>query len=146
MNQLPKQSPQLLFRALFDNVQCQSHTVTDRHNIYLIFITLLQNRIEDLKAMGPDFVYGLISAIDGEGNPKNLMLLFNIFPDFIREFPLGHLTEEMFEIISCYFPVDFSSVSVSTVQDFNCLLDVNVNCSLTPHLSVCIGRKGNNAQ
>ncbi|XP_076678333.1 MMS19 nucleotide excision repair protein [Andrena cerasifolii] len=108
MNQLPRDSPERLLRLLFENVQCQSQLLSDRRNIYLIFTTLLQNRIEDLKAMGPDFVYGIITAIDGERDPRNLMLLYSILPRFMREFPLGHLTEEMFEVIACYFPVDFN--------------------------------------
>ncbi|KZC14978.1 MMS19 nucleotide excision repair protein like protein, partial [Dufourea novaeangliae] len=108
MNHLPQESPVQLFRALFENVQCQSQLLSDRRNIYLIFTTLLQNRIDNLKAMGPDFVYGVISSIDGERDPKNLMLLFSILPQFMQEFPLGHLTEEMFEVIACYFPVDFN--------------------------------------
>ncbi|XP_031843171.2 MMS19 nucleotide excision repair protein isoform X1 [Nomia melanderi] len=108
MKHLPRDSPERLFRVFFDNVQCQSQLVSDRRNIYLIFTTLLQNRIEDLKAMGPDFVYGVITCIDGERDPRNLMLLFSILPQFIQEFSLGHLTEEMFEVIACYFPVDFN--------------------------------------
>ncbi|XP_043266247.1 MMS19 nucleotide excision repair protein [Colletes gigas] len=108
MNHLPHDSPERLFRILFENVQCQSQLVCDRRNIYLIFTTLLQNRLEDLKVMGPDFIYGVISFIDGERDPTNLLLLFNILPHFMKEFSLGHLTEEMFEVIACYFPVDFN--------------------------------------
>ncbi|XP_054016831.1 MMS19 nucleotide excision repair protein homolog [Hylaeus anthracinus] len=108
MKYLPQDSPERLFRVFFENVQCQSQLLPDRCNIYLIFTTLLQNRVEDLKVMGPDFVYGVISSIDGERDPRNLMLLFSILPHFMKEFSLGHLTEEMFEVIACYFPVDFN--------------------------------------
>nr|XP_012153539.1 PREDICTED: MMS19 nucleotide excision repair protein homolog isoform X2 [Megachile rotundata] len=108
MNHLPKDSPERLLRVFFDNVQCQSQSAIDRYNIYLILTTLLQNKIEDLKAMGPDFLYGMISTIEGERDPRNLMLIFTILPHFMKEFPLGHLTEEMFEVIACYFPVDFN--------------------------------------
>lgn len=108
MNHLPQDSPERLFRVLFENVQCQSQVSSDRYNIYLIFTTLLRNRAEDLKAMGPDFVYGVLTSIDGEREAKNLLLLFSILPHFMKEFSLGHLTEEMFEVIACYFPVDFN--------------------------------------
>lgn len=131
MTHLPKDSPAYLFRALFENVQCQSQLLLDRRNIYFIFITLLENKIEDLKAMGPDFIYGVISAIDGERDPRNLMLLFSALPKFIKEFSLGHLTEEMFEVIACYFPVDFNPVIKSTNQDFNYTSFMNMNCNLT---------------
>lgn len=113
MNHLPQDSPERLFRVLFENVQCQSQVSSDRYNIYLIFTTLLRNRAEDLKAMGPDFVYGVLTSIDGEREAKNLLLLFSILPHFMKEFSLGHLTEEMFEVIACYFPVDFNPVIIS---------------------------------
>lgn len=131
MNHLPKDSPANILRAFFDNVQCQSQSSSDRYNIYLILTILLQNRTEDLKSMGPDLIYGIINTIDGERGPKNLTLIFTILPHFMKEFPLGHLTEEMFEVISCYFPVDFNSVIKSTNQDFNYSSLISANCNLT---------------
>ena len=68
--------------------------------------------VAELKVLGPDFVYGVISMIDGERDPRNLLQLFGMLPHFIKTFPLGHLTEEMFDVVSCYFPVDFYSVSI----------------------------------
>lgn len=120
MIHLPHDAPACLFKKMFEHVQCQSQLLQDRRNIYLIFATLLQNRVDDLKNMGPDFVYGVISSIDGERDPRNLMLLFNILPNFIKEFPLGHLTEEMFEVISCYFPIDFNPVIIICI--YKCMI------------------------
>ena len=116
MNHLPKDSPAHILRAFFDNVQCQSQSASDRYNIYLILTILLQNRTEDLKSMGPDLIYAIINTIDGERDPKNLILIFTILPHFMKEFSLGHLTEEMFEVISCYFPVDFNSSGAQGLQ------------------------------
>lgn len=48
-----------------------------------------------------------MSAMDGERDPRNLMFLFGFLPTFLKHIPLGHLTEEMFEVISCYYPIDF---------------------------------------
>lgn len=58
--------------------------------------------------MGPDFVYGVINAIDGERDPRILIFLFDFIPNFLQTFPLGHLNEEAFEVIACYFPIDFN--------------------------------------
>lgn len=63
-----------------------------------------------MKTLGPDFVYGVISSIDGERDPRNLIFLFEFLPKFISSIPLGHLTEEVFEVISCYYPIDFQPV------------------------------------
>lgn len=60
-----------------------------------------------MKTLGPDFLYGVITSMDGERDPRNLLFLFNFLPKFLEKIPLGHLVEEMFEVISCYYPIDF---------------------------------------
>lgn len=45
--------------------------------------------------------------MDGERDPRNLLYLFTFLPKFLAQVPLGHLVEEMFEVISCYYPIDF---------------------------------------
>lgn len=57
--------------------------------------------------MSLDFVYAVISAVDSERDPRNLLFLFNWLPEYLQKVELGHLTEEMFEVMACYFPVDF---------------------------------------
>lgn len=109
MSRLPQDSPSRLLNVMFQHVHCQSQLQPNRKIIYTIFQALLENRNDDLRSMGPDFIYGLISAMDGERDPRNLMLLFKLLPNFIKGFSLGHLAEEMFEVIACYFPVDFNS-------------------------------------
>lgn len=63
--------------------------------------------ISDMKLLGPDFIYGVITAMDGERDPRNLLFLFNFLPYFLNNIPIGHLVEEMFDVISCYYPIDF---------------------------------------
>jgi len=58
--------------------------------------------------MAGDFVYGLINSIDGERDPRNLDIIFTFMPEFLSTYPLLHLSEEMFEIFACYFPIDFN--------------------------------------
>lgn len=110
MTHLPPDAPSSLLKVMFEHVQCQSQLLPERRNIYLILKNLIENKLNDLKSMGADLVYGIISSIDGERDPNNLMLLFDTLPRFMKEFPLGHLAEEMFEVIACYFPVDFNPV------------------------------------
>lgn len=71
--------------------------------------------------MGQDLVYGVISAVDGERNPKNLIFLFNWFPKFFKKIRLGPLTEEAFEVLACYFPVDFKAPTNETNVLFSVL-------------------------
>lgn len=112
MSYLRQSSLLCLLRSIFEHIHCQSQLVQERYNIYLILKTIIENRLDDLRPMGPDFLDGIISTIDGERDPNNLMLLFSVLPCIIKEFPLGHLTEEMFAVVACYFPVDFNSVII----------------------------------
>lgn len=66
--------------------------------------------------MGPDFVYGIITSIDGERDPTNLLFLFRWLRKFLRHIPLRHLSEEMFDVIACYFPVDFKAPPTESVS------------------------------
>ncbi|KYN36651.1 MMS19 nucleotide excision repair protein like protein [Trachymyrmex septentrionalis] len=116
MIHLPQNASSSLLRVMFEHVQCQSQLLSERHKIYLIFKSLIENRLNDLKPMGPDLVYGISSSMDGERDPNNLMLLFNMLPHFIKNFPLGHLTEEMFEVMACYFPVDFNPSGIENLN------------------------------
>lgn len=58
--------------------------------------------------MSGDFIYGIINSIDGERDPRNLDFIYTFMPQFIATYPLLHLSEEMFEIFACYFPIDFN--------------------------------------
>ncbi|XP_028166780.1 MMS19 nucleotide excision repair protein homolog [Ostrinia furnacalis] len=95
------------FTVLFREVPCQSQVRQDRYNIYCITQNLMDKNLEYIKSLGPDFVYGVISAMDGERDPRNLLFLFSFLFTFLKEVPLGHLVDEMFEVISCYYPIDF---------------------------------------
>lgn len=45
--------------------------------------------------------------MDGERDPRNLLFLFGFLSTFLKDVPLGHLVDDMFEVISCYYPIDF---------------------------------------
>uniref|UniRef100_A0A8B9HLF0 MMS19 nucleotide excision repair protein n=1 Tax=Astyanax mexicanus TaxID=7994 RepID=A0A8B9HLF0_ASTMX len=64
---------------------------------------------KELKGLGPDFVFGFVQAVDGERDPRNLLLAFQIARNIIhRGYDLSQFTEEFFEVTSCYFPIDFT--------------------------------------
>ena len=73
---------------------------------------------EELQAFGQDFVFGIIQAVDQERDPRNLLILFSIFPVVARYFQLKPFTQEFFEVFSCYFPIDLTPVSVFFLLNF----------------------------
>lgn len=54
-----------------------------------------------------DLIYGIMTSIENERDPRNLMFLFKWMPTFLQNTKLEHLNEEMFEVFACYFPIDF---------------------------------------
>ncbi|KAJ3643831.1 hypothetical protein Zmor_026518 [Zophobas morio] len=130
-DQFPSGAAAQILSALFQNVACQQQQEHDRHNIYKIFQVLLSKCPTELCTMGLDYIYGVISAVDGERNPKNLVLLFNWFPKLLKTVNLGHLTEEAFEVLACYFPVDFKAPA----QDSNAITRDQLANSLAPCLT-----------
>uniref|UniRef100_A0A7N9AVK7 MMS19 nucleotide excision repair protein n=1 Tax=Mastacembelus armatus TaxID=205130 RepID=A0A7N9AVK7_9TELE len=69
----------------------------------------MESREAELKGLGADFVFGFVQSMDGERDPRNLLLAFQIANNIIRRsYDLGTFTEELFEVTSCYFPIDFT--------------------------------------
>ncbi|XP_055485963.1 MMS19 nucleotide excision repair protein homolog isoform X4 [Psammomys obesus] len=69
----------------------------------------MRSREEELKGLGADFTFGFIQVMDGEKDPRNLLLAFHIVHDLIsKDYSLGPFVEELFEVTSCYFPIDFT--------------------------------------
>ncbi|XP_055375372.1 MMS19 nucleotide excision repair protein isoform X2 [Condylostylus longicornis] len=108
MKNLPEGSVTKIYVAFFQNLACQSQIRSDREKIFKIFKITSEKNSKELIKMGGDFLYGVINAIDGERDPRNLEFIFNFMPEFINKYPLLHLAEEMFEIFACYFPIDFN--------------------------------------
>ncbi|KAI5609725.1 mMS19 nucleotide excision repair protein-like [Silurus asotus] len=106
---LPPGAAVSILKALFQDVHVQSLMLKERSYVYNILISLMDSREKELKGLGPDFVFGFVQAMDGERDPRNLLLVFQIARNIIhRGYDLNQFTEELFEVTSCYFPVDFT--------------------------------------
>ena len=111
MDQVPTEQINQLFLTLFSSVHCQNFQRIERHTIFLILKYVINNKSAELKQIEDQFVSGVMDAIDGERDPRNLSLLFELLPVFLKKFSLSNKVEDMFEIIACYFPVDYNPVS-----------------------------------
>jgi DNA repair/transcription protein MET18/MMS19 len=107
MKNFPKSDTVSMLQQLFAQIPCQSQVRNDRANIFSIIQTLSDNFQTELEAYGADYIYAVIQAVEGERDPRNLQFLFEFLPRFISTYPLKHFSEEMFEVFSCYFPIDF---------------------------------------
>jgi len=99
----------ILLQAIFQHVDVQSLAQIDRFSVYVIFRNLLANHLVEIKTrLGPNFVQGFIQCMDGEKDPRNLVVCFQLSEKISQTFPLGAFAEEMFEVVACYFPIDFT--------------------------------------
>lgn len=105
-----------VLKAIFQEVHVQSLLQLDRHTVYSIITNFMSTREEELKGLGANFTFGFIQVMDGEKDPRNLLVAFQIVHDLIaKDYALGPFVEELFEVTSCYFPVDFTPVSESAM-------------------------------
>ncbi|XP_061492259.1 MMS19 nucleotide excision repair protein homolog isoform X2 [Rhineura floridana] len=98
-----------VLKAIFQEVHVQSLLQADRHTVYSIITNFMSSREAELKGLGADFTFGFIQVMDGEKDPRNLLIAFQIVRDIIvKGYALGPFAEELFEVTSCYFPIDFT--------------------------------------
>ncbi|KAH0623837.1 hypothetical protein JD844_006991 [Phrynosoma platyrhinos] len=98
-----------VLKAIFQEVHVQSLLQLDRHTVYSIITNFMSSREIELKSLGADFTFGFIQVMDGEKDPRNLLIAFQIVRDIIvKGYALGPFAEELFEVTSCYFPIDFN--------------------------------------
>ncbi|XP_019580363.2 MMS19 nucleotide excision repair protein homolog isoform X2 [Rhinolophus sinicus] len=98
-----------VLKAIFQEVHVQSLSQVNRHTVYSIISNFMRTRDEELKGLGADFTFGFIQMMDGEKDPRNLLVAFRIVHDLIsRDYTLEPFVEELFEVTSCYFPIDFT--------------------------------------
>ncbi|XP_023233513.1 MMS19 nucleotide excision repair protein homolog [Centruroides sculpturatus] len=104
----PEEQTVTVTKAIFREVHVPSHFHNDRYCVYTILYTLLTKHLKELQTMGSDFVFEFIQVMDGERDPKCLLLALHTLPIIITNFDLGAFIEDLFEVFSCYFPVDFN--------------------------------------
>ncbi|XP_063875332.1 MMS19 nucleotide excision repair protein homolog isoform X1 [Scylla paramamosain] len=99
---------QSLVEGIFREVQVQSHTVSDRRTVYSFLKYCLCNRASALKELGLSLLPGLVAAIEGESDPRNLLVVFSLVTALIQSgLTLQPFVEELFEVVAAYFPIEF---------------------------------------
>uniref|UniRef100_S4RJD7 MMS19 nucleotide excision repair protein n=1 Tax=Petromyzon marinus TaxID=7757 RepID=S4RJD7_PETMA len=98
-----------VLKAIFQDVHVQSLVYSDRRSVYNIIANFMETKEPELKGLGTDFTYGFVQATDGEKDPRNLLISFRIAHGIVAHgYQLGSFVEELFEVTSCYFPIDFT--------------------------------------
>ena len=97
---------------MFNELHVPSLRQSIRKQVYEILEKLLNQYPENMQVIGRDFVVGVIQAVDMEKDPRNLMISFNLVKSTVTYIPVFiEFAEELFEVVSCYFPISIRSDS-----------------------------------
>ncbi|KAF6141738.1 hypothetical protein GIB67_027916, partial [Kingdonia uniflora] len=102
-----------LARSYLENIQVSSLGKDDRKLCFEVLECLLECYPDSIATLGEDLIVGICAAIDTEKDPQCLMLTFHIVEILPRVFPdpfgqLDAFAEEVFDRLSCYFPIHFT--------------------------------------
>jgi len=63
----------------------------------------------EMVGMGEHIVFGFVQAMDGEKDPRNLLLCFRLMAKVFKLIPIAKKFEDdLFDISSCYFPITYT--------------------------------------
>lgn len=108
-----------IFETLHKESFTQQLTANERFQAYSLIGLLFDNHKEAFRSINNDFLYGFIQIIEGERDPRCLMVSFKLFQKVVRFLQLGHLDEEVFDVISCYFPILYKPVNKTSMKRLN---------------------------
>ncbi|CAO3687157.1 unnamed protein product [Umbelopsis ramanniana] len=97
----------LIIKSILFELPVQKQTQPQRQSIFGITLTLLQNNTEALVSLSDELIPQFIQAMDGEKDPRNLLIAFKIFKLMMRVLDISKYIEDLFELLWCYFPITF---------------------------------------
>ncbi|KAF9269073.1 ARM repeat-containing protein [Marasmius fiardii PR-910] len=93
--------------SIFERVKMKNLVQSVRHNVFTIFDNLISRHRDVLKPIGSDFVERYVTLVEGEKDPRNLLIAFAIARVLVIEFDISKSVESIFNITFCYFPITF---------------------------------------
>ncbi|ODO00637.1 DNA repair/transcription protein MET18/MMS19 [Cryptococcus wingfieldii CBS 7118] len=96
-----------VYKGIVENVNLKAYVQATRHMVYVLLDSLIGLHREEFKKMGTAFINSYTKTVDGEKDPRNLMLLFSIDRVILLEFDVRDHIEDFFDVTFCYFPITF---------------------------------------
>ncbi|KAG9088547.1 hypothetical protein FS749_002072 [Ceratobasidium sp. UAMH 11750] len=92
--------------SLTEHITMTAHVQSTRYLVFRIIDMLLAKHLEALKST-PSFLPKYIKLAEGEKDPRNLLIAFNIAKVITLEFDISSHVDDLFDITFCYFPITF---------------------------------------
>ncbi|KAF8825853.1 hypothetical protein HHX47_DHR6000662 [Lentinula edodes] len=93
--------------AIFTHVKMKGLVQSVRFFVFTIIDTLMARHRQVIKDMNDSFLGRYIALVDGEKDPRNLLVAFAIDRVLLIEFDINNFIESLFNITFCYFPITF---------------------------------------
>ncbi|CAF0740565.1 unnamed protein product [Rotaria sp. Silwood1] len=97
----------IIIKSIFSDVYVQSFPQASRYNVFVILLHFLLHRLDAVRQLGSDFVCNFIQSMDGERDPRNLVLCFQCLQYMTKYLDIEPYKEELFEVVACYFPMEY---------------------------------------
>ncbi|GAA5932916.1 hypothetical protein JCM3775_005263 [Rhodotorula graminis] len=95
-------------QGVFTSVTLKAHPQAVRHSVYVLVDALMGRSRPALLRLGNEFISGYCALVEGEKDPRNLMISFGIVRVILLEFDIAKNVEDLFDITFCYFPITFT--------------------------------------
>lgn len=96
-------------QSLLKNHSIQSYSQTARIAVFKFLQMTVNGYASDIRTLmgSKDFILEFVRAVDGEKDPRNLLISFKLAQAITMHFDYAPLAEDVFEISACYFPITF---------------------------------------
>ncbi|KAI9292152.1 ARM repeat-containing protein [Neoconidiobolus thromboides FSU 785] len=98
-----------LLKNLFKYIHVQELNQSLRLECFYILDRVIKDFPTIPNSMQDEFFKGLIEAVDGEKDPRNLIIVFNLVKHVITNYNIGKFSKDFFDITFCYFPITFKA-------------------------------------
>ncbi|KAK4512647.1 uncharacterized protein ATC70_003351 [Mucor velutinosus] len=98
-----------LCNAIFTHIKVKKLPQQSRYKILIILGKTLEKYALETQRSKVNFIGGFINCMDGEKDPRNLMVAFELVRAIIDRFDISRHIEDLFDVVFCYFPISFAA-------------------------------------
>ncbi|PHZ14794.1 ARM repeat-containing protein [Rhizopus microsporus ATCC 52813] len=105
-----------LCNVLFNEIAITKLSQQTRYKILLALGKIIDTYSSELQRSKINFIEGFIHCMDGEKDPRNLIVAFALVRAIIERFDISRHIEDLFDVVFCYFPIHFAAPNDSTLE------------------------------
>ncbi|RCH85569.1 mms19 nucleotide excision repair [Rhizopus azygosporus] len=105
-----------LCNVLFNEITITKLSQQTRYKVLLALGKIIDTYSSELQRSKINFIEGFIHCMDGEKDPRNLIVAFALVRAIIERFDISRHVEDLFDVVFCYFPIHFAAPNDTTLD------------------------------